>query len=54
MEKHITVGVAGHVDHGKTSLVRCLTRYFLLKKEPSTEASAEPGRQVHELPYGPS
>lgn len=25
MEKHITVGIAGHVDHGKTALVRCLT-----------------------------
>ncbi len=25
MEKHITIGVAGHVDHGKTSLVRRLT-----------------------------
>lgn len=25
MEKHITVGIAGHVDHGKTSLVRRLT-----------------------------
>lgn len=25
MEKHITIGIAGHVDHGKTSLVRCLT-----------------------------
>ena len=25
MEKHITIGVAGHVDHGKTALVQCLT-----------------------------
>lgn len=25
MEKHLTAGVAGHVDHGKTTLVRCLT-----------------------------
>jgi selenocysteine-specific elongation factor len=24
-KRHITVGVAGHVDHGKTSLVRTLT-----------------------------
>jgi len=23
--KHITIGIAGHVDHGKTALVRCLT-----------------------------
>jgi selenocysteine-specific elongation factor len=25
MQKYITIGVAGHVDHGKTSLVRTLT-----------------------------
>ncbi|MBF0497767.1 MAG: selenocysteine-specific translation elongation factor [Deltaproteobacteria bacterium] len=25
MARSITVGIAGHVDHGKTSLVRCLT-----------------------------
>jgi len=25
MSKFVTVGIAGHVDHGKTSLVRCLT-----------------------------
>jgi selenocysteine-specific elongation factor len=24
-EKHVTIGIAGHVDHGKTSLVKCLT-----------------------------
>ncbi|MBU2521880.1 MAG: selenocysteine-specific translation elongation factor [Proteobacteria bacterium] len=24
-EKHITVGIAGHVDHGKSTLVHCLT-----------------------------
>ena len=23
--KHITLGVAGHIDHGKTALVRALT-----------------------------
>ena len=25
MDRYITLGVAGHVDHGKTSLVKCLT-----------------------------
>ena len=25
MERFITVGIAGHIDHGKTALVRCLT-----------------------------
>ena len=24
-ERYITIGIAGHVDHGKTSLVRCFT-----------------------------
>ena len=25
IEKYVTIGIAGHVDHGKTSLVKCLT-----------------------------
>jgi len=25
MDKFVTAGIAGHVDHGKTALVRCLT-----------------------------
>ncbi|MFZ5569000.1 MAG: selenocysteine-specific translation elongation factor [Thermodesulfobacteriota bacterium] len=25
MDRYYTIGVAGHVDHGKTSLIRCLT-----------------------------
>lgn len=25
VEKYVTIGIAGHVDHGKTSLVKCLT-----------------------------
>jgi len=25
MNKYVTIGIAGHVDHGKTSLVRTLT-----------------------------
>ncbi|MCK4466772.1 MAG: hypothetical protein KAU60_00310 [Desulfobacterales bacterium] len=25
MEKHTIINIAGHVDHGKTALVHCLT-----------------------------
>ena len=25
MERHLVVGTAGHIDHGKTALVRALT-----------------------------
>lgn len=57
MEKHITIGIAGHVDHGKTTLVRSLTgvetdRLFLEKRrglsiEASTALLRLPsGRQV--------
>ena len=45
MERHITVGVAGHVDHGKTSLVRCLTGIDTdrLKEEKLRGLTIEPG-----------
>lgn len=57
MERHVTVGIAGHVDHGKTTLVRCLTGIetdrLLSEKQRgfSIEASVAPlrlpsGRQV--------
>lgn len=57
VEKHVTVGIAGHVDHGKTALVRCLTgidtdRLPLEKRRGlSIESSIAPlqlpsGRQV--------
>jgi selenocysteine-specific elongation factor len=54
MEKHITVGVAGHVDHGKTSLVRCLTRTDTdrLKEEKQRGLSIEPGIAQLLLPSG--
>ena len=45
MDKFITAGVAGHVDHGKTSLVRCLTGVDTdrLKEEKRRGLSIEPG-----------
>lgn len=45
MEKYITMGVAGHVDHGKTSLVRCLTGIDTdrMKEEKKRGVSIESG-----------
>ncbi|OPX37401.1 MAG: selenocysteine-specific translation elongation factor [Desulfobacteraceae bacterium 4484_190.1] len=44
MQKYITIGVAGHVDHGKTSLVRLLNKRkpekFELKKKRSLSDKA--------------
>lgn len=56
MDKHITVGVAGHVDHGKTSLVRCLTGVDTdrLKEEKRRGLSIEPGVAQLQLPSGGS
>jgi len=45
MSKFITVGIAGHVDHGKTALVRCLTGIDTdrLKEEKRRGLSIESG-----------
>ena len=53
-EKFITAGVAGHVDHGKTSLVRCLTGIDTdrLKEEKRRGLSIEPSVAPLELPSG--
>ena len=42
---HITAGVAGHVDHGKTSLVRALTGMETdrLREEKERGLSIMPG-----------
>jgi selenocysteine-specific elongation factor len=52
MEKCITIGVAGHVDHGKTSLVQCLTGIDTdrLKEEKQRGLSIEPGIALLKLP----
>jgi hypothetical protein len=54
MEKHITVGVAGHVGHGKTSLEQCLTGVDTdrLKEEKQRGLSIEPGVARLQLPSG--
>jgi len=54
MDKFITVGVAGHVDHGKTSLVRYLTGIDTdrLKEEKRRGLSIEPSVAPLQLPSG--
>ena len=54
MEKHITIGIAGHVDHGKTALVRCLTGFDTdrLQEEKRRGLSIESGVAPLELPSG--
>jgi selenocysteine-specific elongation factor len=54
VEKHLTIGVAGHVDHGKTALVKCLTGIDTdrLKEEKQRGVSIEPGIALLSLPSG--
>ena len=54
MDKFITAGVAGHVDHGKTSLVRSLTGIDTdrLKEEKRRGLSIEPSVAPLLLPSG--
>jgi len=54
MEKFISVGIAGHVDHGKTTLVRYLTGIDTdrLKEEKQRGMSIEPGVAPLILPSG--
>ena len=54
MQKHITIGVAGHVDHGKTSLVRTLTGIDTdrLEEEKRRGLSIESGVAPFECPEG--
>jgi selenocysteine-specific elongation factor len=53
MGKHVTFGVAGHVDHGKTSLVRLLTGIDTdrLKEEKRRGLSIESG--IAPMAYSP-
>lgn len=52
--KNIVVGTAGHVDHGKTALVRALTGIDTdrLKEEKERGMTIEPGFAYHRLPSG--
>jgi selenocysteine-specific elongation factor len=54
MEKHVTLGVAGHIDHGKTSLTRALTNVDTdrLKEEKERNISIELGFAPLILPSG--
>lgn len=54
MGKHITIGVAGHVDHGKTSLVKALTGIDTdrLQEEKRRGLSIESGIAPMELSSG--
>ena len=54
MEKHITIGIAGHVDHGKTSLVKVLTGIDTdrLQEEKRRGLSIESGIAPMELCSG--
>ena len=54
MRSFITAGVAGHVDHGKTSLVKCLTGIETdrLREEKERGLSIESGIAPFDLPSG--
>ena len=54
MERHITIGIAGHVDHGKTTLVRALTGIDTdrMKEEKIRGLSIEFGIAPMTLPSG--
>lgn len=45
MKKHFTIGMAGHIDHGKTTLTKKLTNVDTdrLKEEKERQISIEPG-----------
>ncbi len=53
-QKNIVIGTAGHVDHGKTALVKALTGIDTdrLKEEKEKGMTIEPGFAYLELPSG--
>lgn len=54
MENHFTIGIAGHIDHGKTSLTKRLTNVDTdrLKEEKERGVSIELGFAPLQLPSG--
>lgn len=53
-QKNIVIGTAGHVDHGKTALVKALTGFDTdrLKEEKERGMTIEPGFAYLKLPSG--
>ncbi|TMW73322.1 selenocysteine-specific translation elongation factor [Alteribacter natronophilus] len=51
MKRHFTIGMAGHIDHGKTALTKALTGFDTdrLKEEKERGVSIEPGFAPLEL-----
>ena len=45
LSRYFTIGMAGHIDHGKTSLTKALTGVSTdsLKEEQTRKISIEPG-----------
>src|SRR5512136_702257 len=54
MEKHVILGTAGHIDHGKTALVKALTGVDTdrLKEEKERGITTELGFTFLDLPSG--
>ncbi len=54
MRKHITIGIAGHVDHGKTSLVKAMTGIDTDRRQEEKRRglSIESGIAPMDLPSG--
>lgn len=54
MNRHVIIGTAGHVDHGKTTLIQALTGVDTdrLKEEKERELSIELGFAPFQLPGG--
>ena len=52
--KHVIIGTAGHIDHGKTTLIRALTgrNTDRLKEEQKRGISIELGFTYFDLPSG--
>ena len=52
--KHVIIGTAGHIDHGKTSLIRAITgrNTDRLKEEQKRGISIELGFTYFDLPSG--
>ena len=52
MERHVVIGTAGHIDHGKTTLVKALTgkkiTELMQHLRPIAPGTAAPGEIVQD------